>query len=120
MNYKISIPSSGQYVLCKVHEVVTVELSRQFIIDTHRLGCERNIMRFLFDVRGHQNIEEPHKIYKFTHEDMGVLKLDKTARVAILVSPDDRSHDFVETVNLNAGHNIKVFREKKDAISWLS
>jgi hypothetical protein len=50
---------------------------------------------------------------------MGELNLDRAARVAILVRPDDISHNFVETVSRNAGYNVRVFRERKAAIDWL-
>ena len=50
---------------------------------------------------------------------MGDLNFARSAHVAILVSPDDRSHDFIETVNRNAGYNVRVFRDADAAISWL-
>ena len=76
-------------------------------------------MRFLFDVRGCPNIEQPHKTYKYTYDEMKTLNLDRVARVAILASPNDKSHDFVETVNVNAGYNVKLFKEANAALSWL-
>jgi hypothetical protein len=119
MSYEISIAKSKKYIVCRVRQAVTAELSRQFSIDVERLGRERNILRYLFDVRGYPNIEKLHKTYTYTYEEMRDLNFARSARVAILVSPDDQSHDFIETVNRNAGYNVRVFREEDAAISWL-
>lgn len=119
MSYKISIPKSKKYILCRVTQAVTADLSRQFSVDVTRLGKDRNIKSFLFDVRGYPNIEKPHKTYEYTYKDMDALNLDRAARVAILASPDDTSHNFIETINRNAGYNVRVFTEEDAAITWL-
>ena len=119
MSYKISIPKSNKYILCRVTQPVTAELSRKFMVDVDRLSKERNIKSYLVDVRDYPNIEKPLKTYEYTYEEMDELNLDRTARAAILVSPDDTSHNFVETVSRNAGYNVRVFRERKAAINWL-
>jgi hypothetical protein len=118
MSYKISVPKSKKYILCRVTQAVTADLSKQFSVDVDRLGAELNIKNFLFDVRGCPNIERPLKTYEYTYKDMDELGLDRTARVAILVSPDDTSHDFIETINRNAGYNVRVFKERKAALDW--
>jgi hypothetical protein len=39
--------------------------------------------------------------------------------VAILVRPDDRSHDFAETAMKNAGLSVALFRDRERAIAYL-
>jgi hypothetical protein len=41
--------------------------------------------------------------------------IDKYARIATLVNPDDHSHDFIETVARNAGLNVKIFTDPDQA-----
>ncbi len=45
--------------------------------------------------------------------------IDKYAHVAVLVSPDDHSHDFVEVVARNSGLNVTLFRDLAAAIKHL-
>jgi hypothetical protein len=40
--------------------------------------------------------------------------------VALLVDPEDHSHDFVETVGRNAGLNVTLFRDRDAAKQYLS
>jgi hypothetical protein len=42
-------------------------------------------------------------------------EIDKTALVAVLVRPDDHSHDFVETVARNSGLRVTLFRDRERA-----
>ena len=37
----------------------------------------------------------------------------------MLVSPNDKSHDFVEPVLRNAGHNVLIFNDEEKALGWL-
>lgn len=41
------------------------------------------------------------------------------ARVAGLISPGDHSHDFVETVSMNAGMFLKLFTDITEARNYL-
>jgi len=45
---------------------------------------------------------------------------DRNAKVAFLIHPDDHSHDFIEVVFRNAGFNARLFREKENALKFLS
>jgi len=45
--------------------------------------------------------------------------LSTSARVALLVAPEDHSHDFVELVVRNAGYNVRLFRNEGQAKSWI-
>ena len=48
----------------------------------------------------------------FAYKDMQLAEgIDLNAIVATLVSPDDHSHDFIETVSRNAGLNVTLFTD---------
>lgn len=58
--------------------------------------------------------------FKFAYEDIiAPPGIDKKARVAILASPEDHSHDFVETATRNAGLDVTLFRDRGLAIRHL-
>ncbi|MHB9027638.1 MAG: hypothetical protein ACYC9O_02595 [Candidatus Latescibacterota bacterium] len=71
------------------------------------------------DVTESRNIESSTKGYQFAHSDMMTDKIDRFARVAMLVSPGDHSHDFIETVSRNAGLNVTLFRDREQAVRHL-
>lgn len=46
-------------------------------------------------------------------------RIDESARVALLVSLDDRSHNFVEIVTQNADFHVKLFTDREEAVTYL-
>jgi hypothetical protein len=58
--------------------------------------------------------------YEFAYEKVSPNpKINKLAKVALLVSKNDHSHDFIETVSINAGLQVKLFRNQKAALEYL-
>lgn len=47
-------------------------------------------------------------------KDLEDLGLESSSKVAILASADDKSHDLIETVLLNAGYTCRLFQ----AFQW--
>lgn len=119
MSYKISIPKSKKYILCSIKKNITADFSRKFMLEAEVLGIEHNILNFLYDSRNCRNVEKVHRTYHYIYKDMKILEFTRAARVAMLVSSDDNSHDFVEVVCRNAGYNVKLFRNKNKAVKWL-
>ncbi len=117
MAYTISARKT--YIRIHVMDVVTVELARLFSQEARQWGIDHNLSRFLFDMRTVPNGETTLTNYLFAYEDMAQLKLSRVARSAILVSPDDQSHQFVETVTRNAGYNVRMFTDEAAAVAWL-
>jgi len=59
--------------------------------------------------------------YDFACSDMKKTEgIDLYARAPILVSPGDHSHDFIETVALNAGLNVRIFTGPELAREFLT
>lgn len=119
MSYEITIPESGKYVRVRVTAAITIELARQFSKDAASHGVKHNLKAFLFDVREARNVASTLLNYQYAHKEMADMKLDKTARSAILVSSKDKSHDFIETLSRNAGYNVRLFTDEAAAIAWL-
>ena len=83
------------------------------------LGTRHNINRYLFNLRGAPNIENILPNYQFAYQDMDNFGFPKNARSVLLTNPDDKSHDFMETVFRNAGFNVRLFSNESSAIAWL-
>lgn len=119
MSYEIGISKNGRYIICRVIQPVTTDLARQFTIEMDQLSRARKIKHFLVDVRGAPNVASVFQNFEFANQDMAGLDLQRGVRSAILVDPDDHSHDFVETVTQNAGYGVRVFDDEAAAIAWL-
>ncbi|MET0068682.1 MAG: hypothetical protein ABW096_01480 [Candidatus Thiodiazotropha sp.] len=99
---------------------MTSELGRRCGEDAVRLGERNGINCFLFDLRGSPNIQSTLPNYQFAYHDMKEFGFPKDSRSALLTDPDDRSHDFMETVFKNAGYSIRIFTDLEHALAWLN
>ncbi len=80
---------------------------------------ETEIKRVLIDLKSARNLDSVSDKFFFAHEDAREIQIDKTLQVALLVDPSDQSHDFIETVMRNTGHNVLKFHDLQKAIVWL-
>ena len=112
MECRISLSEDRNYIVLKVTGSFTAQSFMKFIVESHRLGQEMDIHRYLVDATEARNVDSAFGNYKFAYEDMeSTPGIDRLARVAGLVSPGDHSHDFVETVSTNAGMSLKLFTD---------
>ena len=119
MKYEISISKSETYVKVKVNETISAEMARDFAEEAIKKANQHNIKKFLIDVRGTRNVAGHLENYLFAYENVNRFGLDRNSRIGVIVSPGDKSHDFVETVLMNAGYNCCLFLEEYSAIEWL-
>jgi hypothetical protein len=120
MEYQISVSVDQQYIILKViGEFTGVELM-ELITDAHKLGEELGISNHLMDVTEARNMDSITKIYNFAKREIAKYPgINMKAKVAVLVHPEDHSHDFAETVTQNAGQDVTLFRDRNLAISHL-
>lgn len=121
MSYTIEPSADGTHILMTVHGDMTRELAMESNRKAHRLGRELGIRRYLVDLRDSRNVQSPFSGYQFAYGDMPAdPEIDRSARVALLVSPDDHSHDFIETVARNSGLDVTIFRERQAALEHVT
>lgn len=120
MDCKIAPSEDGKYIILKVIGNITRKTMLPQNLEAHALGRQLKIRRYLVDVTEARNTETCLESYDFAYEDMKKIPgIDRSARVAILASPGDHSHDFVETVSRNAGFNVKKFTTPDQAQRFL-
>lgn len=120
MAYTITPSADGKYILIKVTGEVTRKVALEYILKSHALGRELGINCYLVDGTEARNVESNFGNYNFAYYDApNTPNIDKSARVALLVSPDDRSHDFVEIVSQNANFYVKLFTDREKAVAYL-
>lgn len=118
--HRIFVSEDNSYIIMERKGEVTRQTAMEQNIEAHRLGRELGIRKYLVDATHARNVETILGNYKFSYEDMTCNpEIDSNAIIAAVVSPDDHSHDFVETVLRNNGVNVTYFRDKDCAIEYL-
>lgn len=120
MDYSIAPSDDGKYILIVVRGEIDGQLAAKITQEAHALGRELGINRFLQDLTACRNQQTETQNYTFARKDLLRQEgLDYTARLAMLVSPDDPSHDFVATVAHNSGLDVRLFHDRDAAIKYL-
>lgn len=116
----ISPSEDGHYIVLTVRGDLTADSAMRQNLEAHALGEKLGIARFLVDATESRNVESVTRNYRFAYEDMKLPPgINRNARVAMVVSPEDHSHDFIETVSRNAGFDVTLFRDREQAIRHL-
>jgi isopentenyldiphosphate isomerase len=116
---EIKISDNGKYIIVQVKENMTRTLAERLGLEAVQLGNTKNITRFLYDLRDSRNTETINANYIFANQDMKRIEPNPENMIAMLTSPNDKSHDFIETVLRNAGYTVKLFIDEAEAIAWL-
>jgi hypothetical protein len=120
MKYTLTPSDDGKYIILKIKGEVNRQTIEQPNLEAHALGKKLCIERYLIDVTEAKNTDSILDSYEFAYTDMITTEeIDKNALGAILVSPGDHSHDFIETVLTNAGLRVKLFTDPDLAKSFL-
>ena len=119
MDYQVSVADGGRYILIRVFVPMTSAIGVRCGVDASRLGVEKKMNSYLFDLRDSPNAQSVVDNYEFAHGEIADFGFPKSSRSAFLVRSDDRSHDFINTAFFNAGYITKLFTDETSAVSWL-
>jgi len=119
MSYEVKVSEDEVFVWQIPHEDMTMQLACEIGHKAVHLARAENINNFLVDVRGIKNIDEPSVSYDFAYNEASKVGYQRTDLIAIVIDPDDTSHNFIETVSLNAGYCVKMFTRIQAAMEWL-
>jgi hypothetical protein len=121
MNYTITPSVDGKYIILTVKEEINRKTAMQQNLEAHALGRKLGINRYLVDVTEARNTDSIQDSYDFAYKDMRETEdIDRLARIAVLVSPGDHSHDFIETVSRNTGLTVEIFTDLELAKLFLA
>lgn len=119
MDYEVSVSNNEKYIVVNVTSPMTVDLGRRCGIEATELGKRLHIYRYLFDLRSSPNVDELPKNYEFAYKDLDAFGFPRNARSALLTDAEDKTHDFLETLFINAGYVVRKFVDEESATSWL-
>lgn len=120
MKYTISLSGNQKYIIVYVDGPMTTELAIIVGKEAKKLASDHDVESLLYDLRKSRNVQNGFKNYEFGYRDVETVQFNKSFKIALLTSPDDQSHDFIETVMINNGYNVRIFKTEEDALDWLT
>lgn len=75
--------------------------------------------RFMCDLRDARNPMSALSVYDWVHSMRSKAWSDRW-QLALVTAAGDLSHDFLETVALNAGYCVRMFAHEDHAAEWLA
>jgi len=120
MGCEIKTSQDGKYIIETITGNLDGKLALENNLKAHALGQELGVNRYLVDVTDSRNVDSAPAAYSFAHFRMkNNPGIDQTARVATLVKPGDRSHNFIEIISRNSGLDVTIFTDRHKAINHL-
>jgi hypothetical protein len=116
MTYSITASVDKKYITVKVIGNISRQLAIQYNLEAHTLGKELGIDHFLLDFTECKNTDTVLRNYKYVYDDMKDPGINQAARTAMLVSPNDHSHDFIEALFSDTGADVTIFRDPELAL----
>ena len=119
MSYTIQLLQNPNILELKAIGAIDIHAVRKWASELEKIFSEKKIQRFLFDVREAKNTMDIVESFNFANVELKKFSHSLNARSAMLANEIDRSHNIIETVFQNAGHNSKRFTDRTAAIKWL-
>jgi len=114
MNASITVDEQRRFLRFQFDQRATLFDWKEAQAAFLRLSEETGIRRALVDVRSQMAAGPPLDLFEFG------LNIPSDAAFAVLSAPQRGDHEFVETVALNRGRNVRLFSgSEQEAIEWL-
>ena len=116
----IYLSGDSSYIILKYTGDVNRKIIFEYTVKAHASGKKQGIKKYLVDMTDSINTDSDFNTYNFACQDMNNSDLiDRKAIAALLVSPDDHSHDYAEAISLYSGLNTRLFRDYDKAVEHL-
>jgi len=120
MPYTITVSQNNKYIIVRVTDDMSRKLAAEIAEQALLMGKKWGTGRYLIDLTASRNRESILGSYLSAYEDLAEVPWRKTlTRVALLVDPQDNSHDFNEIVLNNIGMRATLFRDRDEALQYL-
>ena len=116
LEYQIALSDDGSYLRITFLVDMTNELVERSFVEGTRLSEETGVLKHLVDVTRVRSAQRPKDMYMLTYKQLSVWR---NFTIAVVTHPDDKSHDFIETLLFNIGATGKVFKNEDEALAWL-
>ena len=118
-NDNLSLSEDGTYIIQRMDVPVSNEVALQRASAAAEFANERGVFRLLSDVRGVPYTGTPFTHYEFAYMMKSVVPTGHALKVAVVASPGDDSHDYLQIAAQTAHYNLRVFKDYEEAVRWL-
>jgi hypothetical protein len=112
MPHCVALSPDRDFVILTVRGEITAAAAIEFNREQHLLGVKSGVSRYLTDLYDCRNVDTVTNNLDFALHGMADAAVDKNARVAVLVSPGDYSHDYLEGAFRCAGLDVVFFTNR--------
>lgn len=120
MAYHLTIEEKPSYLHAKVTGTRTRENARRFLAEAHAACVQRNYSALLLEMNLSGPSLHPSSIFDVIAErSSDGLKFEKIAYVDASSEGDPQRAKFAETVAVNRGVRVRLFRNLDDAERWI-
>ncbi len=124
LKHSTFVAKDGGYIICELNGDIDRAGAQVFIKSIFELGSQTGISLIVIDARNARNMMGPFENHFVMYKDMQSTIKERQSnisklRMAVLVDPEDKSHNFVETLAYNAGYRFKLFQDEEAALAWL-
>ena len=120
ISYELNVMEDRSWMYVRVYDPVTRVLALDLLKDAVEQAKKHGAYNFLIDARGVPSMKSTIEDYDIVNYRLPELGFERRSKGAVIVDPDDRSHDFFETCTINAGYNWRIFTDADLASQWLS
>lgn len=121
MTYSLQVSDNQKHIVITIDGTIKNNTSLECAIEAHKLAAEKEITKFLLDLRKAKNQNSLLDKHEFINKDMNNAKeINKDARIAILVNKNDQSHNLFEALFREGGYTIKTFRDLDSTLGYLA
>jgi len=118
MPYKINYQIEGDYISIRVEGDFALSTLKDLAVDVARHIEKHGCNRILNDMRQAKLTKGTIDIYNMP-KTASTSGINNYCKRALVVSEQSSDFHFLETVFLNQGHNVKMFTDIEEAMSWL-
>jgi hypothetical protein len=118
MSFEIKKTKGGNYILCKISGVNSLQNFIELADEIHEDSIDTNIFNFILDCENIHGILEMGQLFEVGNYFAKKLKACKLA--AINAPTEWRNNQFSENVIHNRGGQLEHFQSLKDAELWFS
>ena len=121
LRHRIEVSDNHKYIIIYLEGEINRNTAMPYTIEAHKLGKKTGIQKYLLDASNARNTDTVGNNYDFAYKDLKEEPMiERSAMIALLVAPDDHSHDFIETLMINSGGNVRLFRSRDEALKFLN
>jgi hypothetical protein len=119
-DFDLELEPNGTFAILTNHRDVTLQSAIERQRAMRKFAEKHGVYNFLLDTRGKSFCGTYVDLCRFARKTLHKEGFDSRWKVALVISPQDRSHDMLEIFTNNAGYQVKIFADYDEAKMWLT